>query len=185
MTLVDDLGDDFIRAVGRITLLASMLDQRLIMLATALRRRRQTEAQLAEPLGWDARSGAEMVKEARRDVDTVPPELRTALFAHLKECSAVLDERHVLVHAIWLRDQDLRRWFGIKSNRPAKRKPAVEPVTHREVATPDLLVLTMRLDAITAAIEKWIIALPEPDSRRAAIARRLVRHDMARRGQLR
>jgi hypothetical protein len=117
------VSDDFYAAIGRVTMVASILDMRLLELLWALG---------DEPQHVHAgRATADLIKRSNRRLTRLADGSTEDGLALVEETTTLLKERNALVHSVWpeTRLEGARGWrYGHPSQRNGGEVPSTEPV---------------------------------------------------------
>jgi len=101
------VGDDFYGIVGRIVLVAALLEDRLHVLFCALANAPQ------DRLAGDA--GTRLIRECRERLDNFPGERRDEVTAPLTGAETALLRRHEVIHSLWpfTGQSEVRGWRNV------------------------------------------------------------------------
>jgi hypothetical protein len=108
-----DVGEDFYGLVGRVALVATVLEDRLHVLFCALANASQEHLAGAP--------GTMLVRECRERLDHFPAERRDEVVALLADAEAGLLKRHEVIHSLWpfAAQSQVRGWRNV----PERRRP--------------------------------------------------------------
>lgn len=140
--------EDFYGLVGRIALIAALLEDRLHVLYCSL-------AQVPQETR-SGESGSALVKLCQARVERFPHEQQDKAVEVLRAASAALSRRHEVVHSLWpgSAESEGRGW------RPARRPPEGRaPVHWTTLTAADLPTLVRELVQVVQdvrALEPWV-----------------------------
>jgi hypothetical protein len=143
--------DDFYGLVGRIALMAALLDDRLLSLARSIR---------AEPEEEHAgRPSAELARLARHGLVRHEPELQTELTALIDRTMRAIERRHQVIHSIWPNPtlESARGWRSVIHRRRPQASTYVQWI---EVDEAQLRNLITELVDLIAAYERTFSRVP-------------------------
>jgi len=145
-----DVPEDFYGLVGRVTLVATLLEDRLHVLYCALARAPQ-DSKAGEP-------GTVMIRECRSRLGKVRPERRDEAAAFLADAEAALLKRHEVVHSLWPFNQpgEVRGWRNVPSRRRSREDRPVEWTSLHEGELPNLLTTLVQLVDRCQRLEQWV-----------------------------
>lgn len=142
-----DVDDEFYGLVGRIALLATLLENRLHVLYGGL-----TAAPEAELAG---KSGTKIITECERHIDRFADDRRGEAAIFLNAAKMALNQRHAVVHSLWQFADDGRQraWRTV---RKSHQERVGYPVVWTTVQLPDLVKELVGLINRCYQLEPWI-----------------------------
>lgn len=158
--------DDFYGIVGRIVMVAAILEDRLYVLYCQLSLQGthgptaiSTSMDRAQTLG--GAPGSEIIRECRTLLKKFHPEYHASVEAFLDDAGSALRGRHAVVHSLWSFDgrNDVRGWRRPRSRSSRSSVQSVEWTTLTADQLPDLLAELLRLvDHCMQNVERWVKA---------------------------
>lgn len=136
--------EDFYAAVGRVVLIAALLDVKLADLLNTLDRVPQTT--------HAGKHGAELVKSALKSLESTHPALRDPGEAVLVEARDALDRRNDVVHNVWTAPTSDTA-YGWRAVHRSKRSEPHQPHIGTTMALADLSDFIRRLVRLVPQID--------------------------------
>ncbi len=142
--------EDFYGLVGRVALVASLLEDRLHVLFCALASAPQ------DRLAGVA--GTMLIKACRERLHRFPAERSVEASAFLADAEAALLKRHEVIHSLWpfTAQSPVRGWRNVRENRRQDPDRPVEWTSLDAERLPDLLVDLVDLVDRCRKAEMWV-----------------------------
>jgi hypothetical protein len=156
--------DDFYGLVGRIALVAALLEDRLYVLYGQLALKPQDEPATAHEIATtlDRLAGApgtQLVGECRKLLHRFWPDYRDEAEVFLNDSASALQGRHEIVHSLWpfSKAEQVRGWRHVPPRKRQERDRPVEWTSLTAEQLPELLAELVRLVArCTSRVEGWV-----------------------------
>lgn len=142
--------EDFYGLVGRVALVAALLEDRLHVLFCAL--------SFAPQDRLAGETGTTLIKECTKRLDRFPAERRGEAAALLADAEAALRKRHEVVHSLWpfTGSSPVRGWRNVpKSRRQHPAHPVAWTSLHAD-QLPDLVTDLVELVDRCRRTELWV-----------------------------